>query len=334
MLRGGPLSVKGHGPPPGARLYCPMRRLSADAFVRAHTFLAQQARPLELAVFERTFLDGPTWRVIDELQAFQNPDGGFGHGLEPDALTPVSGALATSVALRRLAEVEAPGDHPVIVAAADYLRATLVPHERVWRIVPVETEEAPHAPWWDADGLEERFNGFRINPKADILAQLYTLRADDDGWLDSLAEEVVRDLEASAAAGETFGMHDVTAAVALLDAPDVPVAVRLRLHEVLVDGVDASVEREPPRWSAYTLRPLGVAPRPGSAFAGRLAESIEANLDYLIGEQGDEGGWWPTWDWGGRDEEVWARQRVVWAGVLTLDALLRLRAYDRIDAAE
>ncbi len=330
MLRGGAGSVKGHGPPQRARLYCPMHRLSDDAFVRAHTFLAQQARPLELAVFERTFLDGPTWRVIDELQAFQNPDGGFGHGLEPDALTPVSGALATSVALRRLAEVEAPGDHPVIVAAADYLRATLVPHERVWRIVPAETEEAPHAPHWDADGLAERFNGFRINPKADVLAQLYSLRADDDGWLDALAEEVVRDLEGSAAAGEAFGMHDVIAAVALLDAPDLPVAVRLRLHEVLVDAVDASVEREPSRWSEYTLRPLAVAPRPGSAFAGRLAEAVEANLDYLIDEQSDDGGWWPTWDWG-RDDEAWARQRVAWAGVLTLDALLRLRAYDRID---
>jgi hypothetical protein len=196
--------------------------------------------------------------------------------------------------------------------------------------VPVETEDAPHAPWWDAEGLEERFGGFRINPKADVLAQLYALGFDVDGWLDALAEDVVRDLEARAAAGEPSGMHDATAAVALLDAPCVPVPVRLRLHEVLVDVVDALVERDPGRWSEYTLRPLSVAPRPGSAFAGRLTEAVDANLDFLIGEQGDDGAWWPTWAWG-RDEEVWERQRLVWAGALTLDALLRLHAYDRID---
>jgi hypothetical protein len=307
-----------------------MHRLRADAYHRAHTFLASHARPLEYAVFQRTFGEGPTWPVIDAIQSFQNPDGGFGHGLEPDALTPVSGALATSVALRRLAEVEAPGDHPVVRAAADYLRTSLVPHERVWRIVPPETEEAPHAPWWDADGLEERFHAFRVNPKADLLALLYTLRTDEPDWLDALAEEVVRDLEAWAAAGETFGMHDVTASVSLLDAPDLPVPVRLRLHEVLVDVVDATVERDPGAWSGYTLRPLAVAPRPGSAFAGRLADAVERNLDHLIDEQGDEGAWWPTWSWG-RDDEVWERQRVAWAGILTLEALQRLRAFDRID---
>jgi hypothetical protein len=309
-----------------------MRRLTVDGFARAERFLAQHARAVEVAVFERTFRGGPTWRVVDALHVFQNPDGGFGHGIEPDALTPVSGALATAVALRRLAEVETPGDHPVVSAAVGYLQATLVPHERVWRIVPVETEEAPHAPWWDAAGLEVRFNQFRVNPKADILAQLYTLRADDDGWLDALAEEVVRDLGAWTAAGVPIAMHDVIAAVALLDAPDLPVPVRLRLHDVLGDVVDAAVEREPAAWSDYTLRPLAVAPRPGSAFAGRLGDLLETNLDYLLDEQRDDGAWWPTWAWG-RDDEVWERQRVAWAGVLTLDALRRLQAFGRIEPA-
>lgn len=315
------------------RLYCRMHRLSVEAFSHAHAFLAQYARPLELAIFERTFVDGPTWRVIDELQRYQNPDGGFGHGLEPDALTGASGALATSIALRRLAEVEAPGDHPVVASAAAYVRASIAPYERVWPIVPPETEAAPHAPWWDTEGLENRFNGFRVNPKADLLAQLYTLRADEDGWLDALAEDVVRDVEAWAAADTPLEVHDVTAAVALLDSPDLPVPVRLRLHEVLVSAVDALVARDRDAWSGYALRPLAVAPRPGSAFAGRLSDAIDANLDYLVEEQADDGAWWPTWSWG-RNEDVWERQRVAWAGMLTLDALLRLRAYDRIDRSD
>lgn len=310
-----------------------MRRLSSEALQRAHGFMANHARPVERRAFERAFADGPAWRVIDALQTFQNPDGGFGRGLEPDALTPASGALATSMALKRLVELEAPGDHPVVAAAVAYLRASLVPHERVWRIVPEETAEAPHAPWWDADGLAERFGGFRVNPKADIVARLYALGVDEEGWLHGLAEDVVRDLEAWQAEGRQLDMHDVIAAVHLLDAPDVPVPVRLRLHEVLVGSVDALVVREPDAWAGYGLRPLAVVSRPGSAFAGRLADAVEANLDYLVGEQADDGAWWPTWSWG-RDEEVWERQRVAWAGVLTLEATMRLLAFDRIDPSD
>lgn len=310
-----------------------MQHLSADGFERAHAFLAGSGRALELAMFERHFGDGPTWRVIDALQGYQNPDGGFGHGLEPDALTPASGALATSVALRRLAEVDAPSDHPVVAAATEYLRATLLPFDRVWRIVPPETEEAPHAPWWGGDGLAERFSGFRVNPKADILAHLYALRVGEDGWLDALAEDVVRDLEVWHAEGRPPEMHDLIAAVALLDAPDVPVAVRLRLHEVLASAVDECVARDPADWGGYALRPLAVAPRPGSAFAGRLADATELELDHLIGEQGDDGAWWPVWSWG-RDDDVWEQQRVHWAGILTLEALVRLRAFDRIGPAD
>jgi hypothetical protein len=310
-----------------------MQRLSADAFERARTFLAAHARPVEVAAFDRAFAGGPAWRVIDALEPYQNPDGGFGHGLEPDALVGPSGALATSVALRRLAEIETPGDHPMVAAATSYLRTTLDPHDRVWRIVPQETEDAPHAPWWDAEGLEERFHGFRVNPKADILAHLIALRADTSGWVDALCEDVVRDLEAWRAAGEGVGMHDVIAAVSLLDAPDLAVPVRLRLHEVLVPLVDEHVARDPGAWNGYALRPLHVAPRPGSAFAARLADPIDANLDFLVREQGDDGAWWPTWEWG-RDHETWPRQRQAWAGVLTLEALSRLRAFDRIEGHE
>lgn len=307
-----------------------MRRLTPSGFERAAAFMATAARPIERAAFEHAFRGAPAWPVVDALRAYQNPDGGFGHGLEPDAVTAASGALATSVALRRLVEVGVTGDHPVVTDAVTYLRAALDPVQRVWRIVPVETGEAPHAPWWDDDGLSERFGGFRINPKADLLAQLYALRCDGEGWLDALAEDVVRDLAALAVVGSAPSMHDLIAAAALLDAPDLPVVVRHRLHEVLLPSVETAVVTDPAQWSEYVLRPTAIAPRPASAFAAPFADAIEAELDFLVGEQADDGGWWPTWDWG-RDEEVWTQQRVAWAGVRTLDALRTLHAFERID---
>src|SRR5690606_25692944 len=144
-------------------------------YLQARAFIADRGRPLERLLFEHDFEQAPVWPVLDELAAFQNDDGGFCHGLEADSLTPASGALATSVALRVLAHVGAPATLPMVRAAVAYLRATVAEDSRVWRIVPVEAADAPHAPWWEQAGMEERFTGFMLNPTADTVAQLHAL---------------------------------------------------------------------------------------------------------------------------------------------------------------
>lgn len=32
-----------------------------------------------------------------------------------------------------------------------------------------EVSEAPHAPWWDHEGLKDEFNHYPVNPRAGIL---------------------------------------------------------------------------------------------------------------------------------------------------------------------
>jgi hypothetical protein len=135
--------------------------------------------------FEHEFEGGPAWPVFDALARFQNPDGGFGHGLEPDALTGASGALATSVALHRLAEVGAAADHPMVRAAVGYLQRTIDPTTRVWRIVPEATADAPHAPWWAAGRPRGALPRVRAQPQGrHRRAALHAGPAADEGWLD------------------------------------------------------------------------------------------------------------------------------------------------------
>lgn len=308
-----------------------MLRLTTDRYLRARAFLLDRARPLERAAFEHEFEGGPAWPVVDALAAFQNPDGGFGHGLEPDARTGASGALATCVALHRLAEIRAPADHPMVRTAVGYLKDTLDPVERTWRIVPEATAEAPHAPWWAQDGLEERFERFVLNPKADLVAQLYALcPSADEPWLDGLAVDVVREVEARAAAG--LEMHDLIGVAHLLDAPHVAPAVRGRLLTLVAPMAEAAVGRTPEAWAGYGLKPLALAPHPEAALAGVLHEPLMAQLDHTIATQAGDGAWWPVWSWGeGADADAWASSRTAWAGMLTLDALRQLRAFGRLD---
>lgn len=315
-----------------------MSRLSTERYLQARAFIYDKGRPLERLLFEHEFERAPAWPVLDGLAEFQNDDGGFGHGLEPDSLTPASGALATSVGLKVLADIGAPASHPLVRAAVDYLQRTIDPVGRVWRIVPVEAASAPHAPWWQQEGLEGRFNGFRLNPKADIVAQLHALHgAAPREWLDQLTTDVVatvREFVSSSKSGGHPGgleMHDLIGAVRLLDAPGLDADVAAELRGLLAPAAVTAV-RAGGEGTGYGLKPLAVAPGPDSELAQPLAAEVLAQLDELIHQQADDGAWWPVWSWG--DDSVGAPgylSKVAWAGVMTLEALRSLQAFGRID---
>ncbi len=101
-----------------------MKQLSPAAFERARDSIKTQARPLDRSLFEYRFEQAPTESVLAELAHFQNGDGGFGHGLEPDVRTPASSALATGIGLRLLKELGCPADHPMVRRAVEFLLAT------------------------------------------------------------------------------------------------------------------------------------------------------------------------------------------------------------------
>ena len=79
--------------------------LRREALGAARRFLETEARALELARFRCSFEDAPAASVVEALAAYQNPDGGFGHGLEPDLRAPQSSVLCTSIALQILREL-------------------------------------------------------------------------------------------------------------------------------------------------------------------------------------------------------------------------------------
>ena len=73
----------------------------------AKQFILQNARPVDLAVYQYHFENGSNNKLIDELSKYQNEDGGFGHGLEADYWNPNSSPIATNDAIITLFRVGA-----------------------------------------------------------------------------------------------------------------------------------------------------------------------------------------------------------------------------------
>jgi hypothetical protein len=148
--------------------------LSQDRFGAGVAFVRETARPLDVALLEHALGNSSAEAGLLALSAFQNPDGGFGGGLEPDTQSPASTAIATSIALRLLVRLGAPALHPMVAGALGWLAEAIDPERGVWPIVTETVEDGPHAPWWTwSSDLADNWNGFRFNPTAEILAWLY-----------------------------------------------------------------------------------------------------------------------------------------------------------------
>jgi hypothetical protein len=307
-----------------------MRRLSRQAFARARGFIETNARPLERALLDLRFGDGGSVRVIEGLTHFANQDGGFGHALEPDVRTPSSSALATALALRALEEVDCRVDHPLVQGAADWLISTYDPEARVWRVVPIDTNDHPHAPWWhDEDGsLARTFDDFAIIPRALIVGLLHRfgqhIPAD---WLDEVTESTVRYVEDVDVLGGGGG-SDLEYVVHLAQTGALPGRYRERLVARIRQTIPQVVVRDPVKWSTYCITPLRAVPAPDSIGADLMEAELQQNLDFLVDQQSPEGTWDPTWTYDYPPQ--WAVARQEWRGILTLEALTALKAFGRL----
>jgi hypothetical protein len=310
-----------------------MKQLNREAFARARQFLKTLARPLERTLFEHLFEAAPVDSVTVELARFQNEDGGFGRALEPDLRTPSSSALATGIGLRTLRELGYSADYHMVRKAVQYLLATFDHQARVWRVAPRDANAFPHAGWWhDEDGsLARTFDGFVVIPRAEIVGLLhhYSSLVPAD-WLQEVTERTVADIEALETLA-TGGGDTLVYALSLAETKEVPQHFRDRLAGRIRAVVPSAVRRDPQEWDAYCITPLKVAPSPQSVVADLLWDALQAHLDYLVDHQSPEGTWDPVWSWGDMYPEAWEQAKLEWRGNLTLDNLVILQAFGRIE---
>ena len=312
-----------------------MKRLGQAAFDRARQFLKTQARPLDRAMFEHLFEGEAAESVIAELARFQNEDGGFGRSLEPDLRTPSSSALATGIGLRTLKELQCSADHAMVQRAVQYLLSTFDQGTKVWQVAPHDTNSYPHAGWWHDEGgsLARTFDDFLIIPRAEIVGLLhhYSALVPAD-WLGDVTEHTVTAIETIETLG-TGGGDDLVYALSLAETQELPQRCKDRLVARIRVVVPAAVSHDPQEWDSYCITPLKVAPSPRSIVADLLRYELQAHLDYQIDHQTPEGTWDPVWTWGDVYPDVWEKAKREWRGHLTLNTLITLRAFGRIEAS-
>jgi hypothetical protein len=279
----------------------------------AERFLLANARLLDrhrLAVLLR---GAPVESVLAALRAYRNPDGGFGHALEPDIRAPSSEPSATMHALEVLEEVGARND-PMAAEAAAWVASIAEPDGGVPFSLP-EAAAHPHAP----------FLTLPPSPGGSFftlaLAGLLWALGADEPWLQRATDWSWASLEDA----DDLEAYGVKCAIDFLDRVPNDARARDALERLRpAFRPDGSI---PVRGGAENERlpALTLSPRPGLRSRALFTEEqIEADLDRLVEEQQRDGGW--MFDFG-----VWSPgQLAEYRGLVTLQALATLDANGRL----
>jgi hypothetical protein len=290
-----------------------MKRLNQSAVRAAERFVWLSGRLIDRHRLAHLLHGDRAASVLAALRPYQNPDGGFGHALEPDLRGPISQPQPVEVALHVLDEVDAFSD-PMVGAACDYLAGITTSDGGVPFVLP-SVRPYPRAPWWETGDDPPA----SLNPTAAIAGLLHK-HGVDHPWLGPATEFCWSRLVGL----ERTDAYEARASLLFLEhAPD-----RTRAEAVfdrlgaLIAGQGLGAPEPDPEGQAHTR--LDFAPAPGSIGRRLFRDDvIEAALDRLVAAQGEDGGWpvpWPVWTPATGPE---------WRAVLTIGALRQLRAYNR-----
>jgi hypothetical protein len=295
----------------------------SNRLAAARSFMAGHARVLDRRRFELLFEGGDAEPVLAALAAYRNPDGGYGHGLEPDLRAPESQPAAALHAFEVFADI-APVPTREAVELCDWLDTVALPDGGLPFALPIE-DATGCAPFWaDADP-----QAFSLQITSIVAAHANRVAAHDPAvaahpWL---ARATSRCLAAIDALETAPAAYELAFAVRLLDAAHdrdgAAPGLLARLGEYVPDDGRLRVVGGRPD---ETLWPLDLAPEPGRPARTILDEAVvKADLERVAGEQEEDGGWSVDF------QSYSPAAALEWRGYATVRALTILRDNAIID---
>ena len=250
---------------------------------------------------------------------YQNEDGGFGHGLEPDCWNTVSSPIQTWAATEIVREVGLKdAAHPIIRGILRYLGSASDFNGHVWLQTIPSNNDCPHAPWWSYVPSQEP----TYNPTASLAGFILKYAGRESELFATgvrLAKEAYAFFRTNA---PMDSMHTVSCFVELyedleeldrngdIDMGEFRDLLQQQIRHVLT--WDTSV------WSTeYACKPSLFIHSKDSPFYLQNKELCDFECEFLSQTQEADGTWKITWEWE-NDPEQWHISKNWWKSDLIL----------------
>ncbi|MDD6050461.1 MAG: hypothetical protein PUC00_04195 [Clostridiales bacterium] len=300
-----------------------------NTYEKARAFMYRHARPLELALWQFHFENGSADNVLRALSFYQNEDGGFGHGLEADNWNPLSSPLTTQTATEILYAVDAPREHPLVQNTLRYLDsgAHFDAAHRQWLNCVPSNNDAPHAVWWT---YREGADAFAYNPTAALAA--FILRYAEKGSPvyekgRAIAQEAIAWFLKRGVFGEKHITYCFLRLAQMGKGHDIPglCALEAALHAQVRHNICPDLSKY---GVEYVDRPTDLIDGPAHPCYPDIAETAQAECQFLVDSQRSDGSWPVPWTWCNEYREF-AVAEDWWKGHIVLKHMLYLRHFGR-----
>lgn len=281
-------------------------------------WVLQNARELEKKRLLYLLGKASKEEVIQALKAYQNPDGGFGHGLEPDCQNVMSSPIQTWASFDVIDELGLDPTHSFIESIVAYLLNTPDQENDFYFTLIPSNNLYPHAPWWT---YQEQAKIWGYNPTIAIAGFLYTygksnpqaydkaVRIIQKGMDDFITQDIVEVHELNA----FFTMHE------RIKQDETHFPKLKPFQEKLLCQLDKTIEKDASLWySSYSPRPLTFYKHKHMFGYLHFKSIIEKECQLVMEKRNDFGVWDITWTWG-IYPEAFEKAKQSWMGILCVD---------------
>ena len=285
-------------------------------------WMHRNARGLELAKWRFYYEGGDAEAVVDELQYYQNADGGFGHALEADCWNPASAPSQMFYAIHNLHELAYQDTtHPVIQNMLRYLKSGKDMVDGFWVSILSSNNQYPHAPWW-AKTDKKTFDVYM--PNADICWFILKFAEKDSSLYNKAVSMVQRmlDLFLSQKEVEPHSLESMMFLLRELQKTGSfcgPQADAASAHGInLMRGL---IERDPDTWTAYCITPSFFIHDRLHPLYPEYRELLKLEVQRLTETRDADGCWDINWVW--QDyENVYCLSANWWKSSVTMQKLM------------
>lgn len=291
-------------------------------YQKAKTYVDRNARPLDLMRWKFHFEKGSATQVLEALAAYQNEDGGFGHGLEPDSFNPESAPIQTWCATELLYEIgHTDGQHAIVKGILNYLDSGKDYRDGYWLAEIPSNNDYPHAPWWSYE--ENSIEEWGYNPTI-ALAGFALRYAKEETSLYAKAKMIAKTAVKEFLKGNVIqnDMHELACFLRFCDYVELAdqekeqgLGKEIQLEEVkslCAAYVKKSICKNIEEWSTtYTAYPSNFMMSRTSSLYEENKELADYECKFILDQQLEDGSYSITWNWSDYANE-WAIAKNWW----------------------
>lgn len=290
------------------------------------TWLKEYGRPLEKAQMEYTFSSGSQEEVIEALQHYQNKDGGFAHGLEPDFWTLESNPIDTWTAIQVLRSLDLVSSHPLIQSTLRYLEVTPYQEENRYFFRVPDNNNHPHAPWWHYTETT-KIEGY--NPSAALYAFILKHEPNETPFYHRIHAAFITMVNMFLRQ-PTEEMHELRCMSEALVELEGQFNLRA-FREKIAEQVIKVIEPDSNRWfTDYCARPSQLIESPQSPGYEALQQLVIQEIDLLKKRTNAEGVWDLNWSWAEQDPVAFAKAEKDWQSIMAYNMLIRIKRFTEL----